>query len=263
MKADTPVNPYWQSFSVAKSSCTKVATGWLVNNMTTARLARSSTHRQCVEAICTSALRPVPMVSVCEELSANLIGSRGKIFFGAVGDQIDGILANYADVSWWVVEQGLHIGVVEPGSGADEAERESRVARLKPFDKYAGPLAAAKWDDKLAKAHMRLSDDALEEITAKLDSSGVSFKEMLSPKWRARLTAYNQKHNHRAIKSFAAAIKSHDFERLIRRRIYCARKRYLEAIQAPSRSPNPEAVQNTFPTSARTIPECFWSIPSS
>lgn len=179
------------------------------------------------------------MASVCEELGANFIGPRGNTFFGTLGDQIDGILANYADLGWWITDQGLHIGAIAPANG---------VASLKKFDRFVGALVEERWCDTLAKANTNLSKIDLEEIVEKVDAEGFVLKENLQPAARDKLAEYNRQNNRYPVRTFAGAIKKPRLIRLIRLRLALARTRYREAAQTNITSP------------VEAIPRCFWSL---
>jgi hypothetical protein len=236
MKTIYLVPPTWRSFSVAKSTCNDIAAAWLVNKVASASVSPFSTHRRCVETICSSSA--IPIVSICDALDGKAVGPKGNTYFGAASDEIDSILGNYEDISWWVSEQGLHIGIIEP---------ENRVGSLKPFDGFAGPLVLAVWDDKLPQANTKISKSALADIAAKLDDSCLLLKDSLQPAQREKLAKHNRKYNKKPITTFTAAINDPRFVQMVRRRLYRARDSYDAAL---------EVVKPT----AQKIPKCFWSL---
>jgi TIR domain len=66
--------------------------------------------RKIVEEIAKHSQKPIPIDSLAEALSEPVL-SRGKVLFGSPGDCIDGIMANYDNLEWWISNKGLNVTV--------------------------------------------------------------------------------------------------------------------------------------------------------
>ena len=66
--------------------------------------------RKIVEEIAYHSQKPIPIHSLAEALSEPVL-SRGKVLFGSPGDCIDGIMANYDNLEWWISYKGLNVTV--------------------------------------------------------------------------------------------------------------------------------------------------------
>jgi hypothetical protein len=66
--------------------------------------------RKIVEEIAEHSQKPIPVEFLAEALSEPVL-SRGNVLFGSPGDCIDGIVANYNNLEWWISNKGLNVTV--------------------------------------------------------------------------------------------------------------------------------------------------------
>jgi hypothetical protein len=224
-------------FSVEKASKTKDAAAWLVNNFVNASHPTLATHYDVVQFICTSAERPIPIVSLHDDLRSIPI-IRGYVGFSRPGGLIDQIIRSHDNLEWWITEEGLHVDAVAPISA---------VPLLSQFDRFAGPLVAAVWKQDPNRKNTFLSDEALEAIAAQLDGAHFELKVVLQPKQWKKLTLHNQKAGRAAIKSFSKLATSMHSQ-MLRRRLGIARKLYVEAVATEIDPPD------------QPIPRIFYSV---
>jgi hypothetical protein len=80
--------PSWECFSVEKATQMPITVAYLANNFVSATLRTRATKFDLVEFVCTSAQRPIPVVTVCEQIRTVSL-YRGRASFGMVGDVLD------------------------------------------------------------------------------------------------------------------------------------------------------------------------------
>jgi len=218
------MQPYWRDFSVERAEHTSAAAAWLVGQFVNASLPAPATHHDLIEFICASSLpRPIPVVSLCENLNSQSI-IRGVAYCKMPGDLIDDVVRAHPGVSWWVTKDGLHVEVVLPANAMSE---------LRTFDQIAGSLVVASWKKSEERKNTSLTGVALVEIAIQLDAAGLVLKDALQPAQWEKLRTHNQKAGRAAIKTFeklAGSIFSH----MLRRRLYTARDRYIDATARKS-----------------------------
>lgn len=161
---------------------------------------------------------PIAIHSLADALSRTKL-LRGKVIFGFAGDEIDKIADQYEDMRWWISKDGLHMAIVPPAA-----------AKLSRFDELAGKLFVDRRKDG------RLSKESLMVIAKELDAAGFLLREQLQPAQWKPISEHNQKHARHAIKSFKDACQPL-FVRSVRRRLYVARDRYLDANSPGSSLP--------------------------
>jgi hypothetical protein len=211
-----PIGLQWRRFSYERS--TKAARTFLDGNFVSLSVPRGSTYRFAVEEIARKASRPIPVESLCDELSARSY-IRGAVFFGNPGDKLDQITANYVDMQWWVSDKGLNVAILPP-----------EMPTLSRFDELAGRLIVEHSKEG------KLSKDALYEIAKALDQANFSLSEDLQgAQWRP-IQQHNIKYSKNAIKTFWEAVRKPAFVRSIRRRLYVSRARFEKAIQQRAKS---------------------------
>jgi len=192
--------------------------GVLRNSRVSLTMPAGSSHREHVERIAREASQPFPIASISKLLDEKR-SSRGTVYLGDAGHQIDLILRNYPRMRWWMSKDGLVIDVVPDDAG-----------QLSEFDRKAGKLVC----DGMQNG--KLSKDALDKIAAELDDMGFPLLDNLQPAQRKPIAAFNQKHARSAVKTFAAAALNPKFTRLVRRRLYVSRDRYRTAYRLTSGS---------------------------
>ena len=170
-----------------------------------------STHFDHIVEICRVSQKPIPIRFVCEKLK-EFTFPRGNTYFGELVTVIEGIVANYPGLKWWLETEGL---VVD--------EIQSALGSLPPFDRFAGPLVLRNLKGG------KLSRAALAAIAAKLDAEGFLLSKDLQPAQRKPIAEYNRKFPQSPIKTFSAAIERPHLVRGIRRRLYVACDRYKKA----------------------------------
>ena len=180
-------------------------------NFVSLSVPAGSTHRFAVEEIARTARRPIPIQSLCEELSDRKL-IRGGTFFGLAGDGFDQIARNYDDMQWWVSDEGLNVAILP---------QDMEV--LSPCDDLAGSVAVELWGDGL-------SLEALSSIAKAIDQAGFTLQEQLEPAQWKPISDHNRRIARSAIKTFSQAAGDKRFVRSVRKRLYRARERYLQAL---------------------------------
>jgi hypothetical protein len=173
--------------------------------------AGSDDHAKLLE-IAAAAERPFAVVSMPPFILERTTSPRGSTVFDCAGTAIDKIVRQYPGLRWWMSKEGLVVADVPPVSKP-----------LSGFDLLAGSLMAEH------RVGGRLSQDALRRIAVALDTAGFSLKDYLQPAQWGPIAEFNQKHSKAAIKTFTKAIEKPRIVCYIRRRLYVARDRYLEA----------------------------------
>jgi hypothetical protein len=204
---------YGQHFDARRTKETNGDMGVLHGNVISLTMESGSTHFDDLMEISRSSYKPFPVKSLAGKLKEQQ-SIRGRVYFGHVGDVIQGILLNYPYLRWWMEKDGLVV---------DEARSE--MGPLSDFDRIAGPLVLE---------HMtgdKLSASALASIAAKLDAEGFQLKQNLQPAQWKPISDYNQKYSKLAIKTFSDAVGRPQFVRSVRRRLYLARDRYKKALR--------------------------------
>ena len=110
-------------------------------------------------------------------------------------------------------------------SSRDRSEVDA-TSGLSEFDRIAGPLAVARWDENNNKRNTRLSDDAVAEIADHLDRAGWKVLDSLPPKDRSKLALHNQRVGKEAVKTFTALLNHPKFVIPLRWRLNNAIKTY-------------------------------------
>jgi hypothetical protein len=177
-----------------------------------------STHRDEVEAIARQSPMPIAIHSLADVLSQTRL-LRGKVIVGFVGDKIDDIAAQYEDMRWWISKEGLNMAIVPPAA-----------AKLSRFDELAGKLFVDRRKDG------KLSKESLMVIAKELDAAGFRLREQLQPAQWKPISVHNRKYAKHPIKSFKDACQPR-YVRSVRRRLYVARDRYLDANSPGSSLP--------------------------
>jgi hypothetical protein len=154
------------------------------------------------------------------------------------GNLFDRIAMSHHDVEWWVTDEGLHMEVIPPVSAVPELNR---------FDQVAGSLVIAKWEESYEKRNTHLSKGVLREIAAELDKAKFKLLDVLQPAQQAQLNKHNELMGRAGIKSFERLAESNKYSQFLRRRLYVARKRFMEAAGKPSKR------------SRQPIPKIFFS----
>jgi len=202
---------YWPHFDVQRTKAAGGDANCLVQNHVSVSMPAGSTHWDHVYAIAKTAYQPFKVKFVAERLKESQF-VRGRACFGNAGNEIQNIVMNYPTLRWWMEADGLVI---------DEPAAE--VGPLKDFDRFAGELVAATW----AEGH--LAEQDFIAIAKQLDEKGFVLKACLQPAQWKLIAEHNQKYARGAIKTFEAAAIHPRFSRAIRRRLYLARDRYLNA----------------------------------
>jgi hypothetical protein len=103
----------WLHFNQQKTAkndgellCDELISGNFVSHTVSA----PASMRKIVEEIANHSQKPIPIHSLAEALSEPVL-SRGKVLFGSPGDCIDGIMANYDNLEWWISNKGLNVTV--------------------------------------------------------------------------------------------------------------------------------------------------------
>jgi len=233
------VRPTWECFSVERAARTSVAAAWLANNNVSASLPAPATHYDLAKFICAAALRPIPVITLCEELREVPL-LRGRSLFGLAGDLLDQIVINHRDAVWWITDEGLHMEVVPP---------DTAVSELSVFDRTAGMMVIEKWDKNPQKRNTNLSEKSLLEIAVKLDRTNLRLVDVLQPKQKVELLKHNDLMASKGIKTFERAAKNPKFSGMLRKRLYVARDAYSLAAATLTERP------------ASRIPAIFSSYP--
>jgi hypothetical protein len=215
------IAPSWESFCVEQAGTTDVAGAWLADNFVHRSVPGPVTHYNLIKIICGSALRPIPVISICDELHAISL-PRGYTLSKLAGDHIDRIVSHYDQVVWWITDDGLHVEL---------SALKTMVHKLSPFDKVAGPLVIANWEEVSSKGKTHLPAEALMLIAIELDRSGLTVLDNLQPAQRDALGSHNQRAGKKTDKSFEETIQNKRFVRFVRRRLYVARERYQMALK--------------------------------
>jgi hypothetical protein len=215
-------------FSVERSARTPVAGAWLANNRVSATVPGPTTHHEVLQALCSSAQRPIPVVTCCEELRSISL-PRGYTLHGMAGDVIDQIACNHDGVEWWVTNSGLHIEVTPPASA---------VPKLSRFDQVAGPMVLKRWGSDSQRRNTKLSGKSLIEIAHELDQHEIEPRHALQPAQWTELKKHNQKAGRAAINTFEKLAKSPKLSQLLRRRMYLAPQRYSKSLETEISPPS-------------------------
>jgi hypothetical protein len=180
-------------------------------NYVNSSYTRGITVRGIVELMAAKAVIPIPIESLCEELTGPLL-SRGGVVFGYVGKFLDELAESFPDMYWWISDVGLNFKVLPPD-----------VPELSAFDQLAGGLTVENW------ANGKLLSDAVPAIADALDNAGFSVSDELQPaQWKA-IAEHNQKYSRRAVKTFRDIVLKPTFVRFFKKRLYTARDRFLAA----------------------------------
>jgi hypothetical protein len=221
------IRPSWECFSIERAARTPVAAGWLANNIVHATLPARATHYDLVKFICGSAKRPIPVVTLCEDLREFPL-LRGRSLSGVAGDLLDQIVIHHRDVDWWVTDEGLHMEVVPP---------DTAVSELSIFDRIAGAMVSERWEENPQKRNTNLSLESLLEIATELDRAKFKLLDVLQPKQKVALLKHNDLMASKGIKTFERAAKNPTFSHMLRRRLYVARDTYSRAASTLKKRP--------------------------
>jgi hypothetical protein len=160
---------------------------------------------------------PFAIESLGEQLDVGRL-PRARVYFGVLGDILEGIAQNVPNMRWWVSDKGLNMAIVPPEE------------MLPTFDAIAAELCNRIWTTpKLSKTDLQLIALELDQKTATMAGE---FLDRFPPSARAILAEYNQKNARVAIKTFATAAANPRFAGLFRRRLYRARERLAKAKAA-------------------------------
>ena len=215
-----PLRPAWRFFSVQRAERSKAAAGWLIDNFVSGSLPAPATDHDLVSFICSTARKPIQIVSISERLREKEI-IRGTACFAMPGDLLDGIAMSHDKLEWWVTAQGLHMDVVA---------HISAVPKLSAFDRFTGPLLVRHWETNLVRKNTRLSTTSLETIAIALDLEQFEPLDVLQPAQKKELLAYNAVMSRKGIRSFEGLSKSPRFVRMIRKHLAGTRTRYIKAL---------------------------------
>ena len=193
-----PFGLFWSRFSPERCTNLRSARYLLEHNLVSLSVTSPCTLRDIVEKITRGAHVPIPIVSLSDTLSTTTL-TRGNVCFGYTGDLLNQIAENYANMRWWISDDGLNMEVLL-----------SDVKQLSQFDVLAGRLTLNNWKTG------RLSRNGLWEIAKALDSAGFSLRDHLQPaQWKA-IGKHNREHSRDAIKTFDQAVRRPQFVRSIR-----------------------------------------------
>jgi hypothetical protein len=204
---------YGQHFDARGTKDAHGDMGVLRGNFVNLSMPAKSTHFDHLMEIGRSSHKPFPIKFLSDKLR-ELQYPRGRSYLGKTVDVIRGILLNYPYLRWWMEEDGLVV---------DEVKVE--LGPLSDFDRVAGPLVVEHWEND------KLSASSLEFIASRLDAEGFPLKGSLQPAQWEPIAVYNQKYSKSPIKTFSAALRQPRFVRSVRRRLYVARDRYLNALR--------------------------------
>jgi hypothetical protein len=180
-------------------------------NHVNAAYARGSTIRQHVELMTTKATIPIPIESLCEELTGPAL-PRGGVLFGYLGTLLNDVADFFPNMYWWISEVGLNFKVLPPD-----------VPELSAFDQLAGRLTVENW------LNGRLENAAVLTIADALDDAGFRLRDELQPaQWKA-IADHNQKFSRDAVTTFRGIASRSIFVRSIKKRLYTARERFLRS----------------------------------
>jgi hypothetical protein len=206
-------SPFWGRFVASRSARGEAAFQLLVGNLVSLSIPGQTTPREQIIQIANRATNPIAVESLSDELSA-IKPIRGCTYFDSFGNIVDRLAENFPNMRWWISEKGLNMANLPPEE------------TLNYFDSFAGELCVKHWKD-------RLSRGALMIIATELDTKALEMKwaflDSFEPAARKKIVDYNQKHSRSAIKTFERAAADPRFSRLVRRRLYRARERFLKA----------------------------------
>lgn len=201
---------FWERFDSDRTNKTGGDYKLLLNHASLT-ISAPWTHRDAVEAITRQSRMPIAIHSLADVLSQTKF-PRGKTIFGFVGDEFDRIAEQYDDMCWWISKEGLNMAIVPRAA-----------AKLSRFDELAGKLYVERSNGR------RLSKEILMEIAKELDAAGFLLKEHLQPAQWKPIAEYNQKNSRQPLKTFEKACVHRVSGRGVRRRMYVARKKYVDA----------------------------------
>lgn len=184
----------------------------LVGNLVSLSIQGQTTFREQIIQIGSRATNPIVIESLSDELNT-IKPIRGCTYFDSFGNVVDGIAENFPNMRWWITEKGLNMAIVPPEE------------TLNYFDSFAGELCVKHWEGALSR-------EALKLIAADLDMKALEMKwnflDNFEPAARKKIVDYNQKHSRSAIRTFERAAADPRFSRLVRKRLYRARERFLK-----------------------------------
>lgn len=209
--------PPWQRFDSLRTKDLGGDFRLLLNHVSLTIPAPWS-HHDAVEVIARQSEEPITIQSLAVILSQKRF-VRDKTVFGLAGDEIDKVAANYEDMHWWISKEGLNMAIVPPAA-----------TKLSRFDEVAGKLYVdSSKDGKLSKKLLMI-------IAKKLDAAGFNLRE-LQPAQLRPISLHNERNPRNPIKTFEKACLHAVYVRSVRKRLYVARERYMQASSLVSPPP--------------------------
>jgi hypothetical protein len=204
----------WSRIRPDKCHDVQRTTQLMVDSIVSCSIPGPHSSRDSIEQITRNASLPINVESLSEALAKPIL-PRGAVYFGRLGDVLDEIAVNYPDMYWWVSENGLNMAIMDPNHILPD-----------PFDELAGSLTIQHWKNG------RLSTKNLLEIAAELDKNQFPLNGNLQPNEWFTIAEHNQKSSRTPIKTFLEAAKHRRFGRLVRRCLYRARHKKMQAKSA-------------------------------
>lgn len=214
-------SPMWERFDAERTKEQAGDPSLVIDNRISLSVRAGCDDHSVLLGIAAGAMRPFRVVSLPPFTPARAASPRGRTIFDYVGTAIDKIVGQYPDLRWWVSRDGLVVAAVPPVTKP-----------LSEFDLLAGRFMAGN------SAKSKLSEEALKDIAATLDTEGFPLKDHLQPSQWKLIAEFNQKYSKAAVKTFTKAVERSQFVRSIRRRLYVAHHRYLEARPEAGRPPS-------------------------
>lgn len=202
----------WERFDAERTQEQGGDPSLAIDNRVSVSIKAGSDYHTKLLKIAAAAERPFAVVSMPPFIPERTTPPRGSTVFDCAGTAIDKVVREHPGLRWWMSKEGLEVADVPPAT-----------KRLSGFDLLAGSLMAEH------RVGGRLSKDALRRIAVALDTAGFSLKDDLQPAQWKPIAEFNQKCSKDATKTFTKAIEKPRIVRYIRRRLYVARDRYLEA----------------------------------
>lgn len=202
----------WERFDAERTREQDGDPGLVVDNRISWSVKAGCDDHTILLGIAENATRPFPVVSLPPFTPERIASPRGETIFAYVGTAIDQIVVQYPGLRWWMSKEGLVVAAVPPVTKP-----------LSEFDRLAGRLMAN------SSANGKLSVEGLRYIAATLDTAGFALKGHLQPTQWKMIAEFNQKYSKAAVKTFTKAVERPQSARFIRRRLYVAHDRYLEA----------------------------------
>src|SRR5262249_46824421 len=201
---------------------TKLLRETILETVVSCTLPAGSTHQDIVRMIARQSATPLPIATIPDVLNEGR-SIRGVSLFGFWGTLIDRTVRQYDGMEWWMSENGLHIGSIEPSTFSE-------------FDETAGKLM---FDVRARRAKSnRLPKEEYIRIACELDGAGFKPVEHLEGKDRKALASWNKQYPRKAIRNFGAALSTNvptlNLRRAVLRRLSRAESTWKKRMQLSS-----------------------------